>query len=121
MRACEQLNELFLRKVCLRTGGLQNFLKGLSRVVEQLGGGRDCSEGVDYFLPRRIQFALRNLSLAGEDLPESNIRLKSSEGIPAQSLIGNLVDHVGRIHEQADACIVQGRKLSEHQIPTVEF
>ena len=37
MRACEQLNELFLRKVCLRAGGLQNFLKGFLRVVEQLG------------------------------------------------------------------------------------
>ncbi|WP_433967930.1 hypothetical protein [Tunturiibacter gelidiferens] len=121
MRASKQLNEIFLRGVRLSACRQQKFLEGFLGTVEELCGGGDRSEWFDHFLPGRVQFALWNLSLSGEDLPEPDSCLKCSQGIPTHCLVGDFVDCVRRPHEADNARFVQSWKLSEHQVPIVQF
>ena len=50
---------------------------------------------LDRALPRLIQGAVRDLSLAGKNLPEPDFGLKATEGIGAQSGVLDLGDLIG--------------------------
>src|SRR5258708_498251 len=80
-RSCEQPDDFILRTLALACGKLKQLTERGSPRVIQLGRRSNSGEWPDCLLPRIIQVRVRDLSLTGQDFPDSNRRLKSTERV----------------------------------------
>src|ERR1700722_18056988 len=116
MRAREQIDDLILRTpriaICCKQDGSQRS----TGCVEELRRRRNFGKRLNQLLPRRIQFAVRNLPLTGEYLPKPNVGLKSPQSVCAQNLVWHSANRVCHIDEAGHRGIAQIRKFGKDQI-----
>ena len=120
-RTGQQVDDFILRMVGFAGGREHELVQGLVACIEELSRRANLVERIDDFLPGRIELRLRDLSLTGQNLPEPEIRLKDSQGISAQLLVGNSIEYSGDVDKPGNGSVVQFRELGKNWIPTAEL
>src|SRR4030081_2344075 len=114
-RSCEQSDNFILRALAVAGGIAKQFAERSSTRVIHLGCRTNSSEWLDRLLPRIIQLRPRDLSLTGQDLPDSNSCLKGAEGV-ATHRMGKVIQRFSRFQKQDDGCVAQFRKFGKNSV-----
>src|SRR5689334_15418850 len=91
--ACEEFNQLVLR--CAGpTGGLYQGAQGVPSRIEQSRRGLHVGEGTHNGLPRFSSFVEGDLTLAHQDLPQSDFRLEHTHRVAAKHVAWDFLNGV---------------------------
>src|ERR1700735_5087054 len=79
--------------------GCEEFSERFAGGVKELGGGGDFGKRLHHLLPGVVEVCGGDLSLAGQDRPETYVGLEGSESVAAQGFVGDFVDGFGYVDE----------------------
>src|SRR6266567_4198991 len=119
--AGKQIDNLILREIPIAGNCRKNRIQRAASCAEKLHRGRYSGVGLQGSLPGRIQLILWYLALSREDLPQPDLRLKSSKRIGAQRQIRNAIDPICYSDKPGNRRIIQSRKFNENRKPPLEL
>ena len=118
---CEQINDLILGELRFVGRGPRQLSERASGGVEKLRQGLDPGKWIDDLLPGGVPICRWDLSLPGQDLPKSEVRLKNTEGLGPHFGVRDMVKPLRPVDKAGDGVIVQSGEFGKDGILVSEL